>query len=563
MIRGPHGRAAPASTATPATALSCAGHAVVTRRGGAVLACVATNVPCGHDADVRIRQDRSRSARRRQVGRALARVVPGQRSAGGPRRGPGRARAASPSPTPGARRSGSRPCSSSTARAPGLRKSLTAAVHRARDAQLEDRASALVGAVRPHAGVPGRLLRVRARGLASRAEPEVAAAAARSSCAGRSCTWASTPRSASTATSSGSRRSGRSCTGSSRSRCSRQFERAADRAAAARRHRRRSSTSTSPALLLQLMNAGNMTARHLEWVAGELDEWCAHAAPVARAVVGDVVLRRPRRARGTAPPHARAARGPRAVPRHASAALGADAERRDAGAEDPRRSRCRTGRRSAASSWGSSPSSRRRSTRNSSRSRAAASGWRPPAPSMRSSASPRSRAILREEEHDPDPARWRPGKSFGGTMELAVFGRMRNEPDRKLELARRRFAAFAAPGGPWEVKDVSQTGFRLLAPMSVANMVTLGTLAAIRPHRPDAVDARHRAPHEAHDRRSRGDRPAGHRQHADRRRPRRAAQEPSTPTTRSTARRRPINGRTFQGSSSRCASATPNRRCSR
>jgi hypothetical protein len=32
------------------------------------------------------------------------------------------------------------------------------------------------------------------------------------------------------------------------------------------------------------------------------------------------------------------------------------------------------------------------------------------------------------------------------------------------------------------VKDVSQTGFRLLAPMSVANAVTLGTLAAIRPH---------------------------------------------------------------------------------
>jgi cyclic-di-GMP-binding protein len=74
------------------------------------------------------------------------------------------------------------------------------------------------------------------------------------------------------------------------------------------------------------------------------------------------------------------------------------------------------------------------------------------------------------------------GKSFGGTMELAVFGRMRNEPDRRLELARRRFATFAAPGGPWEVKDVSQTGFRLLAPMSVANAVTLGTLAAIRPH---------------------------------------------------------------------------------
>jgi len=74
-----------------------------------------------------------------------------------------------------------------------------------------------------------------------------------------------------------------------------------------------------------------------------------------------------------------------------------------------------------------------------------------------------------------------PGKSFGGTMELAVFGRARNESDRKVAQAQRRLDTYAARGGPWEVKDVSQTGFRLLAPMSVANAVTLGTLAAIRP----------------------------------------------------------------------------------
>ena len=75
-----------------------------------------------------------------------------------------------------------------------------------------------------------------------------------------------------------------------------------------------------------------------------------------------------------------------------------------------------------------------------------------------------------------------PGNSFGGTMELAVFGRARNEIEPRREQAQRRLEAFAAPGGPWEVKDVSQTGFRLLAPMSVANAVTLGTLVAIRPH---------------------------------------------------------------------------------
>jgi hypothetical protein len=87
---------------------------------------------------------------------------------------------------------------------------------------------------------------------------------------------------------------------------------------------------------------------------------------------------------------------------------------------------------------------------------------------------------LREEERQPLPSA-SPGRSFGGTMEIAVFGRSRNEHDRRLEQAQRRLESYTAPGGPWEVKDVSQTGFRLLAPMSVANAVTLGTLAALRP----------------------------------------------------------------------------------
>jgi hypothetical protein len=66
-------------------------------------------------------------------------------------------------------------------------------------------------------------------------------------------------------------------------------------------------------------------------------------------------------------------------------------------------------------------------------------------------------------------------------QEVAVFGRSRPPPsDRREELARRRLAAFAAPGGPWEVRDVSETGFRLFAPMTVATAVTLGALAAIR-----------------------------------------------------------------------------------
>jgi cyclic-di-GMP-binding protein len=88
---------------------------------------------------------------------------------------------------------------------------------------------------------------------------------------------------------------------------------------------------------------------------------------------------------------------------------------------------------------------------------------------------------LREEERNP-VNKADSGKSFDGTMELAVFGRVRNEQDRIHEQARRRLATHAAPGGPWEVKDVSQTGFRLIAPMMVANAVTLGTATALRPH---------------------------------------------------------------------------------
>ena len=89
--------------------------------------------------------------------------------------------------------------------------------------------------------------------------------------------------------------------------------------------------------------------------------------------------------------------------------------------------------------------------------------------------------FLKEEERDPDP-RMDTGTSFDSTMELAVFGHMRNERDRRMEMSRRRLSSFAAPGGPWEVKDISQTGFRLISPMSFANAVTLGTLTAIRPH---------------------------------------------------------------------------------
>ena len=88
--------------------------------------------------------------------------------------------------------------------------------------------------------------------------------------------------------------------------------------------------------------------------------------------------------------------------------------------------------------------------------------------------------FLREEDRDPNFEAYA-GKSFGGTLELAVFGRVRNESDRRVELARHRLAQYAAPGGPWEVKDVSSTGFKLIAPAASAGAFSIGTLVAIRP----------------------------------------------------------------------------------
>jgi len=89
-------------------------------------------------------------------------------------------------------------------------------------------------------------------------------------------------------------------------------------------------------------------------------------------------------------------------------------------------------------------------------------------------------AYLREEDRDPDFQHYA-GKTFGGSLELAVFGRIRNENDRRIELARHRLSQYVAAGGPWEIKDVSLTGIRLMAPMKAASDLPIGTLVAIRP----------------------------------------------------------------------------------
>jgi len=88
--------------------------------------------------------------------------------------------------------------------------------------------------------------------------------------------------------------------------------------------------------------------------------------------------------------------------------------------------------------------------------------------------------FLRDEEPPPTPApRPNGSRTFGSAIEVAIFGRSRARIDDHVELAPRRLAVFAAPGGPWEMKDLSSSGFRLHAPMSIATNVTLSMLVAI------------------------------------------------------------------------------------
>ncbi len=234
------------------------------------------------------------------------------------------------------------------------------------------------------------------------------------------------------------------------------------------------------ALVLQLVNAGNMTPRHLEWVTSELDEWCQplrltlEASSVTSFYVdlgGRVGLRR----RTPSPLEGRVlfldTRPLHALLMQNVAVLEHKIKGQPLSEKTARRSEQLALVTKLASQVDPEfkPFARRGERMSAVGTIDAIVGFAKIA------------GYLREEERSPIPV-LDTGKSFDGTMELAVFGRARNEADRRLEQAQRRLATFAAQGGPWEVKDVSQTGFRLLAPMSVANAVTLGTLTAIRPH---------------------------------------------------------------------------------
>ena len=233
-------------------------------------------------------------------------------------------------------------------------------------------------------------------------------------------------------------------------------------------------------LVLQLMNAGNLTARHLEWVANELDEWCAslrltlEPSSVSSFYV-DLGSREGLKRRTPAPLEGRVlfldTRPLHALLMQNVVTIEQKIRHQPLSDKTPRRSEQLGLLVKLASQV--DPEFRPFARRGE---RTAAVGIVDAIVGFA-----KISGFLHEEERDPLP-RLEPGKSYGGTIELAVFGHARNEDDRRRELARRRLASWGSSGGPWEVKDISQTGFRLVAPMSAASAVTLNTLAAIRAH---------------------------------------------------------------------------------
>jgi hypothetical protein len=232
-------------------------------------------------------------------------------------------------------------------------------------------------------------------------------------------------------------------------------------------------------LLLHLMNSGNMTARHLQWVVGEIEEWRAplrltlEASTMAPFYV-DLSSREGLKRRAQGPLEGRVlfldTRPLHAVLMQNVIVLEQKIRGQPLSDRTPRRTEQLNLMIKLASQVDPDfkPVARRGE-------RTAAAGTVDAIVGFGKIC-----AFLKEEEREPSPL-VEPGKSFGGTMELAVFGHMRNEADRRAQMTQRRLSNYATPGGPWEVKDVSHTGFRLISPMSAANAVTLGTLAAIRP----------------------------------------------------------------------------------
>jgi len=235
------------------------------------------------------------------------------------------------------------------------------------------------------------------------------------------------------------------------------------------------------ALVLHLMNAGSLTARQVEFIWGELDDWCSPLRLTleqsgANAFFVDLAGREGLRRRKTGPLEGRVlfldTRPLHAVMVQHVVTLEQKIKGEPLSNRTPRRSEQLTLFTKLAAQVDPEfrPFARRGERVTTAANVDAIVGFQKIA------------SYFKEEAHQPIPLADTTGESFDSTMDIAVFGRIRDEPTRRNELARRRIGAHAAPGGPWEAKDVSQTGFKLVAPIQVANAVTLGTLVAIHPH---------------------------------------------------------------------------------
>jgi len=235
------------------------------------------------------------------------------------------------------------------------------------------------------------------------------------------------------------------------------------------------------ALVLQLMNAGSLTARQVEFIWGELDDWCAPLRltlepDAANAFFVDLAGREGLRRRKSGPLEGRVlfldTRPLHAVMVQHLVTLEQKIKNEPLSNRTARRSEQLTlfTKLAAQVDPEFKPFARRGERIVTTGNVDAIVGFQKIA------------SYFKEEAHQPIPFADTIGESFDSTMDIAVFGRIRDEPTRRNELARRRIGAHAAPGGPWEAKDVSQTGFKLVAPIQVANAVTLGTLVAIHPH---------------------------------------------------------------------------------
>ena len=233
-------------------------------------------------------------------------------------------------------------------------------------------------------------------------------------------------------------------------------------------------------LALQLANTGNVTPSYLEWLATQLDEWCTQLRLVAEPVTSSSFYVDPAQREGLRRVSAVAPK---------SRILYVDTR--------TLHSRLRQHVLALEQRIKAAPlSSRtvRRVEQLSMLTKIAAQvdgEFRPiPRRGERTSAEGAVDAIvgftrisgyLREEDRSP-MRELDTGTSFSETMELAVFGRVRNDGNRRKEMTSRRLATFAPAGGAWAIRDKSATGFRLTAAVDPANPLTLGMLVALRPH---------------------------------------------------------------------------------